>query len=67
MSAQPSADALWAAAAHQATSIALAAVASTGIRKGVYRFASPRAAQEQADSALANVMAECAGSLRRRS
>ena len=36
----PSADALRAAAVHQHTGSALAAVATTGIPKGVYRFRS---------------------------
>mgnify|MGYP006780648189 CR=1 len=58
--AQPSASALARAAAHQATSLALLASASTGIRKGVYRFSSPREAQAQVDEALANVIAATA-------
>ncbi|MFN0301185.1 MAG: hypothetical protein ACKVQU_12640 [Burkholderiales bacterium] len=36
----PSADALRAAAVHQATGQALAAVLTTGIPKGIYRFKS---------------------------
>lgn len=37
---KPSADALRAAVVHQATGSALAAIATTGIRKGIYRFKS---------------------------
>lgn len=55
--ALPSARALAEAAIHQATSAAPAPGASTGIRKGVYRFASHREADEQVQVALAFVIA----------
>lgn len=55
----PSAEALRTAASHLRTALALAPLASTGIVKGVYRFASHEQAQAQADAAIARVMAEC--------
>jgi hypothetical protein len=56
-SARPSARALRVAAAHQATGQALAAVATTGIRKGIYRFASHADMNRRTDEALARAIA----------
>jgi hypothetical protein len=57
-SALPQAQALRRAAVHQAGGRALAQFSSTGIAKGVYRFAShDEAADAQANQALARVMA----------
>jgi hypothetical protein len=53
----PSAAALREAAQHQRTAAALAGGTTTGIAKGVYRFASPQAAQAQRIAALADVVA----------
>jgi len=53
----PSADALRAAAIHQATGQALAAVMTTGIRKGIYRFASHAEMNRHTEEALARAMA----------
>ena len=53
----PHAAGLQAAAAHQLIGSALAAIHSTGIAKGVYRFKSPQEADEQRDEALARVIA----------
>jgi hypothetical protein len=53
----PSPDALRAAAIHQATGQALAAVITTGIRKGVYRFASHAEMNRHAEAALAHAVA----------
>lgn len=53
----PSADALRAAAIHQATGRTLAAVATTGIRKGIYRFASHAEMNRHTDEALAYAVA----------
>jgi len=64
LQALPSVRALAEAAAYQASSAALAPGASTGIRKGVYRFASQREAQSQRDEALVRVMAAVAVSRR---
>ena len=60
----PTARALGAAAVHQATATALSGAASTGIVKGVYRFASHEQAQAQAEAALARVMASRASQQR---
>jgi len=49
----PSAEALHAAAVHQATGSALAAVATTGIRKGIYRFGSHAEMNRLTEEALA--------------
>ena len=51
-SLMPSAAALEQAAVHQATAAALMQVASTGVRKGVYRFATHEAANRASDEAL---------------
>lgn len=53
----PSAEALRDAAVHQATAQALAAVATTGIQKGVYRFASHAEMNRQTEEALVRVIA----------
>jgi len=56
ISAQPSAENLRQAAQHLATSAALAAVCSTGVAKGIYRFKSPEEADAQIAQGLARVM-----------
>ena len=53
------------AAVHQRIGSALAAIHSTGITKGVYRFKSQQEADEQRDEALARVMAANAALQRR--
>jgi len=53
----PSAAALRAAATHQATGAALAAIATTGIPKGLYRFASHAEMNRQTDEAIARAVA----------
>jgi hypothetical protein len=53
----PTAEALRTAAVHQATGQALAAVATTGIRKGVYRFASAAEMNRHTEEALAYAVA----------
>lgn len=53
----PNASALRAAATHQATGVALAAIATTGIPKGLYRFASHAEMDRQTDEAIARVVA----------
>jgi hypothetical protein len=53
----PNAAALRAAATHQATAAALAAVTTTGIPKGLYRFASHAEMNRQTDEALARAVA----------
>ncbi len=57
IAATPSARALRAAAVHQATGRALAAVATTGIPKGIYRFASHAAMNRHTEEALARAIA----------
>jgi len=56
-SAAPSAGALREAPTHQAAGRALAAMAATGVRKGIYRFASPAEMNRHADEALARAIA----------
>lgn len=51
-SLMPSALALQQAAIHQATGMALMRVATSGIRKGVYRYASHEAANRASEEAL---------------
>ena len=51
-SLMPSAAALQQAAVHQATAMALMRVASSGVRKGVYRFATHEAANRASEEAL---------------
>ena len=48
----PSAQALVAARTHQQSGLALAAVATTGIRHGIYRFASHEDMNRASDEAL---------------
>lgn len=48
----PSAQALRQAAIHQATGLALMRVATSGVRKGVYRYASHEAANQASEEAL---------------
>jgi hypothetical protein len=55
--ALPSADALRAAAIHQSTGQALAALATTGVPKGIYRFATHAAMNRHDDEALARAIA----------
>jgi hypothetical protein len=52
----PSGEALRAAAVHQATGQALAAVATSGIRKGVYRFFSPAEMNRHTEEAAARAI-----------
>lgn len=52
----PSAAGLAAARVHQNTGAALAAIASTGIRHGVYRFSSHEEMNRASDEALARVI-----------
>ncbi len=51
-SLMPSAAGLRQAAIHQATGMALMRVASSGVRKGVYRFASHEAANRASEEAI---------------
>ena len=51
-SLMPSAVALQQAAVHQATAMALMRVASSGVRKGVYRFATHEAANRASEEAI---------------
>lgn len=55
--AMPSATALGEAAIHQTTGAALAALATTGVRQGIYRFASHVDMNRHAEEALALAMA----------
>ena len=54
----PSGEALKAAAAHQSAAMALASSATTGVRRGLYRFATHEEANAHAEAALARAMAE---------
>jgi hypothetical protein len=53
----PNAEALGLAAIHQRTGQALAALATTGIAKGIYRFATHEAMNLHSDEALARAIA----------
>jgi len=53
----PSGEALRAAAIHQATGQALAAVATSGIPKGIYRFFSPAELNRHTEEAAAQAVA----------
>jgi len=53
----PSAGALRAAAVHQATGSALAAIATTGIPKGIYRFKSHAEMNRHSEDAQARAVA----------
>ena len=55
---KPSAEALAAGAQHLRTAAALAAVNTTGIARGVYRFRTHEEANRHADEALARAIAE---------
>ena len=61
----PSAEGLRAAAQHQLLGGVLAAICSTGIAKGVYRFSSHQAADAQRLDALVRVVAANAALQRR--
>ena len=52
----PSSAALQQAATHQATAMALMRVASNGVRKGIYRYASHEAANRASEEALVVAM-----------
>lgn len=65
IAALPSAAALREAAAHQTIGGALAAIHSTGIAKGVYRFRTQQEAGAQRIDALVSVIAANAARLRR--
>jgi hypothetical protein len=52
----PSADALHQAAIHQATGVALMHVATSGVRKGVYRYAFHEASKESSKNNLNNLV-----------
>lgn len=52
-SLMPTAAALHLAAVHQKTGMALMRVASSGVRKGVYRFTSHEAANRASEEAVA--------------
>jgi hypothetical protein len=56
-SAEPSASGLRSAALHQATGAALAAIATTGVEQGIYRFATHAEMNRHTDEALARAMA----------
>jgi hypothetical protein len=53
----PSGEALRAAAIHQATGQALAAVATSGIPKGIYRFSSPAEMNRHTEEAMVHAVA----------
>lgn len=58
MSHLPSGEALKAGAALQETALALAAVPTTGMRRGIYRFATHAQANAHAEEALTRAIAE---------
>ena len=43
---------------HQATALALAAVATTGVRRGVYRFATHAQSNAHSDAAVVRAVVE---------
>jgi len=55
--ANPNADALRQAAIHQRTGQALAALPTTGMLKGIFRFATHEAMNRHSDEALARAIA----------
>ena len=55
-SLMPSADGLQQAAVHQTTAMALMSVATTGVRKGIYRYATHEAANRASDEALSRAI-----------
>lgn len=54
---KPSAAALRAAGTHQQAGVRLAAIATTGIRKGIYRFKSHAEMNRHTEDALARAVA----------
>lgn len=58
VTASPSAEALKAGGEHQATALALAAVATTGVRRGIYRFATHAQANAHSDEAMVRAIVE---------
>jgi hypothetical protein len=52
----PSAAGLQQAEVHQTTAMALMCVASTGVRKGIYRYATHEAANRASDEALSRAI-----------
>ena len=64
VNARPSGEALKAAADHQDTAMALAAVATTGVRRGIYRFATLAQANAHAEEALVRAIVENARALK---
>ena len=64
VSANPSGEALKAAAAHHETATALAALATTGMRRGIYRFATHADANVHAEEALVRAIVENARALK---
>jgi hypothetical protein len=56
-SSEPRAEGLYAAAIHQRTGVALAAINTVGILKGVYRFASHQEMNRHSDEAQARAVA----------
>lgn len=58
ISETPSAEALKAGAEHQATALALAGVATTGVRRGIYRFATHEEANAHWNEATARAIVE---------
>ena len=61
---RPSGEALKAAADHQATALALAGVATTGMRRGLYRFTTLAQANAHAEEALVRAIVENARALK---
>ncbi len=58
ISATPSAEALAAGAVHQATTLALSAVATTGVKRGIYRFTTHAEANAHSAEALVRAIVE---------
>ncbi len=58
ISATPSAEALKAGAVHQTTTLALSAVATTGVKRGIYRFATHAEANAHSNEALVRAIVE---------
>ncbi len=58
ITAIPTAEALKAGAVHQATALALAGVSTTGIRRGIYRFATHAEANAHSDEAVVRAIVE---------
>ena len=64
VSMRPSGEALKTAAEHQVTALALAAVATTGMRRGLYRFATLAQANAHAEEAFVRAIVENARALK---